>query len=162
MEIYNEAVRDLLSSDNVPLRLLDDPEVNSVLFFSFFFKDSCDWMIMNIFNSAISLLQKGTVVERLTEVTLRDWDHLHKLLSICQGKEPCVSFCFTKWHYIYLIFVFTVLMFMLLSGCCMLAAERKIGETSLNETSSRSHQILRLVWNIKLQSNYFIILLLFF
>ncbi|XP_059459574.1 kinesin-like protein KIN-7I isoform X2 [Corylus avellana] len=76
MEIYNEAVRDLLSSDNVPLRLLDDPE-------------------------------KGTVVERLTEVTLRDWDHLQKLLSICH-------------------------------------AERKIGETSLNETSSRSHQILRL------------------
>jgi centromeric protein E len=35
MEIYNEAVRDLLSSDNVPLRLLDDPEVNSVHFFFF-------------------------------------------------------------------------------------------------------------------------------
>ena len=28
MEIYNEAVRDLLSSDTTPLRLLDDPEVN--------------------------------------------------------------------------------------------------------------------------------------
>lgn len=28
MEIYNEAVRDLLSSDSTPLRLLDDPEVN--------------------------------------------------------------------------------------------------------------------------------------
>lgn len=28
MEIYNEAVRDLLSSDATPLRLLDDPEVN--------------------------------------------------------------------------------------------------------------------------------------
>lgn len=27
MEIYNEAVRDLLSSDGSPLRLLDDPEV---------------------------------------------------------------------------------------------------------------------------------------
>jgi centromeric protein E len=27
MEIYNEAVRDLLSSDATPLRLLDDPEV---------------------------------------------------------------------------------------------------------------------------------------
>lgn len=27
MEIYNEAVRDLLSSDSTPLRLLDDPEV---------------------------------------------------------------------------------------------------------------------------------------
>ncbi|XP_047325518.1 kinesin-like protein KIN-7E [Impatiens glandulifera] len=76
MEIYNEAVRDLLTSDNTPLRLLDDPE-------------------------------KGTVVEKLTEETLRDWNHLKELLSICD-------------------------------------AQRKIGETSLNETSSRSHQIIRL------------------
>ena len=30
MEIYNESVRDLLSSDNTPLRLLDDPEVNII------------------------------------------------------------------------------------------------------------------------------------
>lgn len=28
MEIYNESVRDLLSDDTTPLRLLDDPEVN--------------------------------------------------------------------------------------------------------------------------------------
>lgn len=27
MEIYNESVRDLLSTDTSPLRLLDDPEV---------------------------------------------------------------------------------------------------------------------------------------
>ncbi|XP_038990599.1 kinesin-like protein KIN-7F [Hibiscus syriacus] len=76
MEIYNEAVRDLLSSDSTPLRLLDDPE-------------------------------RGTVVERLTEETLRDKEHLQELLSICE-------------------------------------AQRQIGETALNETSSRSHQILRL------------------
>nr|DAD40430.1 TPA_asm: hypothetical protein HUJ06_014753 [Nelumbo nucifera] len=76
MEIYNEAVRDLLSVDSTPLRLLDDPE-------------------------------RGTVVEKLTEEILRDWNHLKELLSICE-------------------------------------AQRKIGETSLNETSSRSHQILRL------------------
>ncbi|XAR72766.1 Plus-end-directed kinesin ATPase [Bertholletia excelsa] len=76
MEIYNEAVRDLLSTDSTPLRVLDDPE-------------------------------KGTVVEKLTEETLRDWSHLKDLLSICE-------------------------------------AQRKIGETSLNETSSRSHQIIRL------------------
>lgn len=31
MEIYNESVRDLLSSDTAPLRLLDDPEVSSLL-----------------------------------------------------------------------------------------------------------------------------------
>ncbi|XP_027112137.2 kinesin-like protein KIN-7E [Coffea arabica] len=76
MEIYNEVVRDLLSTDNTPLRLLDDPE-------------------------------RGTIIERLTEETLRDWNHLKELLSICE-------------------------------------AQRQIGETSLNETSSRSHQILRL------------------
>ncbi|MCL7043469.1 hypothetical protein MKW94_012705 [Papaver nudicaule] len=76
MEIYNEAVRDLLSSDTAPLRLLDDPE-------------------------------RGTVVDKLTEETLRDWSHVQELLSACE-------------------------------------AQRQIGETSLNETSSRSHQILRL------------------
>ncbi|KAF3446738.1 hypothetical protein FNV43_RR11918 [Rhamnella rubrinervis] len=76
MEIYNEAVRDLLSSDTTPLRLLDYPE-------------------------------KGTVVEKLTEEVLRDSNHLHELLSLCE-------------------------------------AQRKIGETALNEASSRSHQILRL------------------
>ncbi|CAK7329604.1 unnamed protein product [Dovyalis caffra] len=76
IEIYNEAIRDLLSTDSTPLRLLDDPE-------------------------------KGTVVEKATEETLKNWDHLKELLSICE-------------------------------------AQRRIGETSLNEKSSRSHQILRL------------------
>ncbi|KAK6916636.1 NPK1-activating kinesin-like protein, C-terminal [Dillenia turbinata] len=76
MEIYNEHVRDLLSADSTPLRLLDDPE-------------------------------KGTIVEKLTEEVLRDWNHLKQLLSICE-------------------------------------AQRQVGETSLNETSSRSHQIIRL------------------
>ncbi|KAL5563125.1 hypothetical protein UlMin_032872 [Ulmus minor] len=76
IEIYNEAVRDLLSTDNTTLRLLDDPE-------------------------------RGTIVEKLTEETLRDWSHLKELLSICE-------------------------------------AQRQIGETSLNEKSSRSHQIIRL------------------
>lgn len=76
MEIYNESVRDLLSTDIIPLRLLDDPE-------------------------------RGTVVEKLTEEPLRDWNHVMELLSICE-------------------------------------AQRQIGETALNETSSRSHQIIRL------------------
>ncbi|KAL0432381.1 UNVERIFIED_CONTAM: Kinesin-like protein KIN-7F [Sesamum latifolium] len=74
MEIYNEVVKDLLTFDGTPLRLLDDPV-------------------------------RGTVVEKLTEVTLRDYSHLKELLSICE-------------------------------------AQRKIGETTLNEMSSRSHQIL--------------------
>ncbi|CAL5332194.1 unnamed protein product [Camellia sinensis] len=76
MEIYNEVVRDLLSPESTPLRLLDDPE-------------------------------RGTVVEKLIEETLRDWNHLKGLLSVC-------------------------------------GAQRQIGETTLNEMSSRSHQIIRL------------------
>ncbi|GAB4848492.1 hypothetical protein Ancab_003196 [Ancistrocladus abbreviatus] len=51
--------------------------------------------------------ERGTVVERLTEETLRDWNHLKELLSICQ-------------------------------------AQRQIEETCLNESSSRSHQVIRL------------------
>ncbi|KAI8018091.1 Kinesin-like protein KIN-7G, partial [Camellia lanceoleosa] len=76
MEIYNESVRDLFSTDSTPLRLLDDPE-------------------------------RGTVTEKLTEEPLRDWNHVMELLSICE-------------------------------------AQRQIGETALNETSSKSHHIIRL------------------
>ncbi|XP_028765409.1 kinesin-like protein KIN-7F [Neltuma alba] len=80
MEIYNEAVRDLLMVDSAQLRLLDDPE-------------------------------KGTIIEKLTEETLTEWSDLQKLLSIC-------------------------------------AAERTTEETSMNESSSRSHQIIRLVFTL--------------
>ncbi|XVE67060.1 hypothetical protein DITRI_Ditri08aG0129900 [Diplodiscus trichospermus] len=76
IEIYNEAIRDLLNSDNTQLRLRDDPE-------------------------------RGTIVEKATEEPLRDWNHLKELLAICE-------------------------------------AQRRIGETCLNERSSRSHQIIRL------------------
>ncbi|XP_027356984.1 kinesin-like protein KIN-7J [Abrus precatorius] len=82
MEIYNEAVRDLLNAGGTSLRLLDDPE-------------------------------KGTFVEKLTEETLRERSQLQQLLSIC-------------------------------------AAERTTEETAMNETSSRSHQILRLVFTLSL------------
>lgn len=51
--------------------------------------------------------ERGTIVEKLTEETLRDWNHVIQLLSICE-------------------------------------AQRQIGETALNETSSRSHQIIRM------------------
>jgi hypothetical protein len=43
MEIYNEAVRDLLSTDLTPLRLLDDPEVRLI------------YLIMNARNELSSL-----------------------------------------------------------------------------------------------------------
>ncbi|KAL0741494.1 hypothetical protein Bca4012_083007 [Brassica carinata] len=76
IEIYNEAIRDLLSPDSTPLRLRDDPE-------------------------------KGAVIENTREEILRDWNHFKSLISVCE-------------------------------------AQRKIGETSLNERSSRSHQIIKL------------------
>ncbi|XP_027353683.1 kinesin-like protein KIN-7E isoform X2 [Abrus precatorius] len=76
IEIYNEIVRDLLSTDNTPLRLRDDPE-------------------------------RGPILEKLTEETLRDWVHLKELLAFSE-------------------------------------AQRQVGETYLNEKSSRSHQIIRL------------------
>ncbi|KAL0386919.1 UNVERIFIED_CONTAM: Kinesin-like protein KIN-7F [Sesamum radiatum] len=63
MEIYNEVVRDLLSTDNTQLRLLDDPE-------------------------------RGTIIEKLTEETLRDRNHLKELLSICEG---LANFLFILW-----------------------------------------------------------------
>ncbi|KAL9312547.1 hypothetical protein ACSQ67_017999 [Phaseolus vulgaris] len=56
MEIYNEAVRDLLNAGATSLRILDDPE-------------------------------KGTVVEKLTEETLRERTQLHQLLSICAAER---------------------------------------------------------------------------
>ncbi|XP_021319014.1 LOW QUALITY PROTEIN: kinesin-like protein KIN-7F [Sorghum bicolor] len=51
--------------------------------------------------------EKGTYVENLTEVILRDSNHLKELISVCE-------------------------------------AQRRTGETYLNENSSRSHQILKL------------------
>ncbi|XWS42147.1 hypothetical protein CRYUN_Cryun17cG0143400 [Craigia yunnanensis] len=66
--------------------------------------------LLNADSTPLRLLddpERGTVVEKLTEETLRDWNHFKELLSVCE-------------------------------------AQRQIGETSLNETSSRSHQILRL------------------
>lgn len=51
--------------------------------------------------------EKGTIVDKLTEVRLNSWVHLMELLAHCE-------------------------------------AQRQIGETSMNEVSSRSHQIIRL------------------
>lgn len=51
--------------------------------------------------------EKGTIVEKLDEVTAKDDQHLRHLIGICEAK-------------------------------------RQVGETSLNDNSSRSHQIIRL------------------
>ncbi|XP_078440592.1 kinesin-like protein KIN-7C [Wolffia australiana] len=56
LEIYNEAVKDLLSGDNTPLRLLDDPD-------------------------------RGTIVDKLTEEVVTDWEHMQELLSVCEAQR---------------------------------------------------------------------------
>ncbi|CAI0382922.1 unnamed protein product [Linum tenue] len=106
IEIYNEAVRDLLSSDPSPLRLLDDPE-------------------------------RGTIIDKLIEETVEDWNHLQELLSICEGKKHDSSQEHCDEIEMQLDFNAEVRF-----SCG--AAQRHIGETALNEFSSRSHQILRL------------------
>uniref|UniRef100_A0A7N0TCH0 Kinesin-like protein n=1 Tax=Kalanchoe fedtschenkoi TaxID=63787 RepID=A0A7N0TCH0_KALFE len=66
--------------------------------------------LLNSDNHQLKLLddpERGTVVEKLTEITLQDSTHLRRLLSMCE-------------------------------------AQRRTGETPLNETSSRSHQILKI------------------
>ncbi|KAK8606100.1 hypothetical protein V6N13_102860 [Hibiscus sabdariffa] len=66
--------------------------------------------ILNSDNTQLRLRddpERGTIVENVTEESLKDLNHLKELLAICE-------------------------------------AQRRIGETSMNERSSRSHQIIRL------------------
>lgn len=140
MEIYNESVRDLLSTDSTPLRLLDDPEVTAIICFFHLVRMLlwvCFFFLVGSDGVTLSLQQKGTVVERLTEETLTDMSHLMELLAVCEGKTFLVS------HQC--LFGFQVITSLFFYFCLILAAQRQIGETALNETSSRSHQILRLV-----------------
>ncbi|CAN1163483.1 Kinesin-like protein KIN-7J [Linum perenne] len=64
--------------------------------------------------------ERGTIVDKLVEETIEDWNHLEELFSICQEITNHID--------IFKCFV----------------AQRHTGETALNEFSSRSHQILRL------------------
>ncbi|XP_076901355.1 kinesin-like protein KIN-7F [Bidens hawaiensis] len=111
IEIYNECVRDLLSADATPLRLLDDPV-------------------------------KGTIVDKLTEIHLEDWTHLMELLAVCEvtptdplthNSPACLPITSRACR---------LLNHLETGNTCV--AQRKIGETSMNEMSSRSHQIIRL------------------
>ena len=72
-------------------------------------------------------------MEKVTEEILRDWSHLKELLSICEGKA----------FYKILLLNFNILHLYII--WCIIAAQRQIGETLLNERSSRSHQIIKLV-----------------
>ena len=96
LEIYNEVVKDLLTSDSTPLRLLDDKEVSSKVLqcfmywlitlgaFSFvgfkFFELQERWWVLRYF-----LLQRGTIVEKLKEEVVRDVGHLRQVIKICEG-----------------------------------------------------------------------------
>jgi centromeric protein E len=135
IEIYNEVVRDLLSAENTPLRLWDDAEVKSssslsLLIFFFF--------VMFLFANGLMLfiVQKGTYVENLTEVILRDWNHLKGLTAVCEGE---ILITINSLYFAELVNIASDLLYMLV------IAQRKTGETFLNEKSSRSHQILKLV-----------------
>jgi len=44
LEIYNEAVRDLLNSNATTLRLLDDPEVNLIGYFPYYVMVKTFWL----------------------------------------------------------------------------------------------------------------------
>jgi centromeric protein E len=83
LEIYNEVVRDLLSSENTSLRLWDDAEVRIPLLYLFFGTFCLFTCIINVLT--LYILQKGTYVENLKEVILRDWNHLKELISVCEG-----------------------------------------------------------------------------
>jgi centromeric protein E len=82
IEIYNEVVRDLLSAENTPLRLWDDAEVKRCSFSAFII-----YYVMFLLTNGLMLfiVQKGTYVENLTEVILRDWNHLKGLTAVCEG-----------------------------------------------------------------------------
>jgi centromeric protein E len=66
--------------------------------------------LLNPESGALRLLddpEKGTIVERLVEKTVKDSRHLRQIIAVCE-------------------------------------AQRQVGETALNDNSSRSHQIIRL------------------
>lgn len=66
--------------------------------------------LLNLESGALRLLddpEKGTIVERLVEETVKDSKHLRQIIAVCE-------------------------------------AQRQVGETALNDNSSRSHQIIRL------------------
>ncbi|KAH0866039.1 hypothetical protein HID58_083250 [Brassica napus] len=78
--------------------------------------------------------EKGTVVEKLVEETANNDQHLRHLISICEGNLNLLYYILQS------LFMFYV------SDWCVyfLLAQRQVGETALNDTSSRSHQIIRL------------------
>lgn len=56
-------------------------------FFFFFLKIIVSFVHINFSLTLSCSSQRGTVIEKITEETLRDWSHLKELLSICEGKS---------------------------------------------------------------------------
>jgi hypothetical protein len=106
------------------------------LFFSLIFRTVLVYSLPFVLSD-----QKGTVVEKLTEETLRDKGHLLELLAVCEGMETEFCFLIARNRQHLLVCFSSSALILLVCG----TAQRQIGETALNETSSRSHQILRLV-----------------
>lgn len=75
-------MRDLLSMDSTPLRLLDDPEVS--------FRSAVSWVFA--FPTNIFFFQRGTVVEKLTEEAISNWSHMIHLLSVSKGRQLLLIF----------------------------------------------------------------------
>lgn len=93
LEIYNEVVKDLLTSDNTPLRLLDDKEVSLKFLQYFTYRLNTYGEFLMSASSILSsrnviryfVLQRGTIVEKLKEEVVRNVDHLRQVIKICEG-----------------------------------------------------------------------------
>jgi centromeric protein E len=83
------------------------------------------------------IVQKGTHVKNLTEVILRDWNHLKGLPVVCEGAILVTN---SSLYFVELLNIASHLLYVIV------IAQIRIGETFLiNEKSSRSHQILKLI-----------------
>ncbi|KAI3973159.1 hypothetical protein MKX01_020894 [Papaver californicum] len=91
--------------------------------------------------------EKGTIVEKLVEEVAKDSNHLKSLIKICEGMQVQLLYL-VRWFY----FIFGNAESQYLRRF-IFAAQRQVGETALNDTSSRSHQIIRLTIESCLREN---------
>lgn len=81
-------------------------------------------------------------MDKLIEEVVKNDQHLRHLISICEGNAKMKMFifaCFIEYIYSTSLLNYNAL------PIHVLVAQRQVGETSLNDKSSRSHQIIRLV-----------------
>lgn len=78
------------------------------------------------------------MVEKLVEETASSDQHLRQLISICDGKLLNNNLHSATIQLYLCPSVYKPIIF-------YAPAQRQVGETALNDTSSRSHQIIRLV-----------------